>query len=546
MSQSDDVLVGRYRLLHRIGSGGMGVVWRARDERLGREVAVKRLHTRTTADAGESDLASHRAMREARITARLHHAHVVPVFDVVEHEGEPCLIMQYFPSASLAEVLAQRGRMPVAEVARMGAELASALAAAHRAGIVHRDVKPANVLIAQDGTTKITDFGIAHAMGDVSLTTTGLVTGTPAYLSPEVAKGADTSPASDVFSLGATLYAALEGQPPFGTSENAMALLHMVASGDVVAPQRAGALTPLLLRMLAVQPGARPSMDEVAEVLSASGSAGDEAVGQTLLAGPAPTAALPRNGHDGSPVADGTSGPTAPLPAGGPSGLDLLWPPAAEEQGERLATDPAISQRAATPPARRRAVLAVLGVAAVAAALGFGLPALQDDESGTRAAGPTTAASPAAPPASSAAPSSGAPTPTASASPTTTPKASSTPSASSAPPVSGTPTARELSSAVQGYYALLPGDLDPAWERLTERYQRTTAKNRSTFSSFWGGVDRVRTSKVTGTPPGTVTATITYDFDDGRVFVERTRYGLVEEGGVLKIDRSEVLSSAQR
>ena len=162
--------------------------------------------------------------------------------------------MQYFPSRSLAELLVERGRMPVPEVARIGAEVASALAAAHRAGIVHRDVKPANVLIAPDGTARITDFGIAHALGDVSLTTTGMVTGTPAYLAPEVARGGDASPASDVFSLGSTLYTALEGRPPFGASENAMALLHLVASGDVVPPQHAGDLAPLLLRMLTVDP----------------------------------------------------------------------------------------------------------------------------------------------------------------------------------------------------------------------------------------------------------------------------------------------------
>ena len=179
MSGRDDVIAGRYLLLERIGAGGMGHVWRAHDERLDREVAVKQLHARP--DAGEDDAAEgyERAMREARITARLHHPHAVPVFDVVEDDAQPCLIMQHYPSSSLAEVLAQRGRMPTAEVARISGEVASALAAAHRAGIVHRDVKPANVLIAQDGTAKITDFGISHALGDISLTLTGMVTGTP-------------------------------------------------------------------------------------------------------------------------------------------------------------------------------------------------------------------------------------------------------------------------------------------------------------------------------------------------------------------------------
>ena len=201
-------------------------------------MAVKQLHARP--DAGEDDAAEgyERAMREARITARLHHPHAVPVFDVVEDDAQPCLIMQHYPFSSLAEVLAQRGRMPTAEVARISGEVASALAAAHRAGIVHRDVKPANVLIAQDGTAKITDFGISHALGDISLPLTGMVTGTPAYLAPEVARGGRASPASDVFSLGSTVYAAVEGQPSFGTGGNPLALLHHVASGVIVPPRQ--------------------------------------------------------------------------------------------------------------------------------------------------------------------------------------------------------------------------------------------------------------------------------------------------------------------
>ena len=539
MSENDTLLVGRYRLLQQIGAGGMGVVWRAFDERLGRDVAVKRLHTRAGLDPAEAEVWSHRAMREARITARLHHPHAVPVFDVVEHDGQPCLVMQYFPSRSLAELLVERGRMPVPEVAQLGAQVASALAAAHGAGIVHRDVKPANVLIAADGTARITDFGIAHAIGDVSLTTTGMVTGTPAYLAPEVARGADASPASDVFSLGSTLYTALEGRPPFGAGENAMALLHLVASGDVVPPQRAGELGPLLLRMLTVDPAARPSMAEVAAQLSAR-----------------------VEGSDGAPaalaVADAPTTPnerltaTAALPGAEAGGLDLLWPPRAHEAPR---DEP--SREGVPPPdagvgrTRRRGLLVVLAIAAVVAALAFGLPALLDRPDG--AAEPTTAAaepSSTAPSSSSATPTTSTAPPTQKPTPTPSPSPSPSPSSStparSAPPVSGTPTAAELAGAVTSYYALLPGDRDAAWNRLTPRYQSTTAKNRSTFESFWGDVDRVRVAQVDGSPPGTVTARVTYDFDDGRTFVERTRYRLVEDDGVLKIDRSEVLSSTQQ
>ena len=160
MSQRTDRIAGRYVLLDRIGTGGMGHVWRAHDERLGREVAVKQLHTHWAASGVEAEIGNERAMREARITARLHHAHAVPVFDVVEHRGQPCLVMQYFPSSSLAELMTAGPELPEPQVARIGAEVASALAAAHEAGIVHRDVKPAHVLVAPDGTAKISEGSV--------------------------------------------------------------------------------------------------------------------------------------------------------------------------------------------------------------------------------------------------------------------------------------------------------------------------------------------------------------------------------------------------
>ena len=529
MSGKNDVIAGRYVLIERIGVGGMGHVWRAHDERLDREVAAKLLHTRPDGAAGVGELGYERAMREGRITARLHHPHAVPVFDVVEHEGQPCLVMQYFPSRSLAEHLAEHGRMPAAEVAKIGSEVASALAAAHRAGIVHRDVKPANVLIGPDSTTKITDFGIAHAIWDASLTTTGMVTGTPAYLSPEVARGGPATPASDVFSLGSTLYAALEGRPPFGTGENSMALLHLVASGDVAPPQHAGALTPLLLRMLQADPEARPSADEVSAALL--GPVDDLAglLAPTVVSS-APTDPTERvspgdwDGPDdpGQPVAATASPP--PLVQHTPS------PPSSETPG-----------REGGRRGRKRAVLAALGLAAAGVALAIGL---QGDEPGSTATperSPSASLSSASPSnepvASKAAPN--PPPSTAPASPTQTQPPSS-------PAGSANPTAAQLAGAVEDYYALLPGDLDTAWGLLTERYQSGTATSRRTFGSFWGAVDQVSVSDVSGSPPGEVTATITYEFDDGREFVERTSYVLVPDDGILKIDGSRVISSVQR
>ena len=155
--------------------------------------------------------------------------------------------MEYLPSRSLAQVLSEDGVLRVDQVAQIGAQVADALAATHAAGIVHRDVKPANVLIGEggrvEGLVKITDFGISHASGDVTLTQTGQITGTPAFLAPEVAQGHPMTEASDVFSLGAMLYTCIEGQPPFGMEENALAMLHRVAGGQILPPRRAGSLT---------------------------------------------------------------------------------------------------------------------------------------------------------------------------------------------------------------------------------------------------------------------------------------------------------------
>src|SRR4051794_27226801 len=245
----------------------MGTVWEAWDERLQRRVAVKQLHPQPGLNPADAQVAGERALREARNTARLHHPHAVPVYDVVDHEGQPCLVMQYLHAKSLQALLAERGALSGAEVARIGSEVASALEAAHQVGIVHRDVKPGNVLIEADGEAKLTDFGISHAHGDPSLTSTGVVTGTPAYLAPEVARGAPASAASDVFSLGSMLYTALEGTSPFGDGRNVMATLHRSASGQIEPPRRSGPLTPVIMRMLAVDPADRPSMADVASEL---------------------------------------------------------------------------------------------------------------------------------------------------------------------------------------------------------------------------------------------------------------------------------------
>jgi len=270
------LVAGRYRLDRQIGSGAMGVVWRAHDERLDRTVALKELLMQPGLDEEEAERARARAMREGRIAARLQHPHAISVYDVALDHGTgageqvvPWLVMEYLPAPSLATVLAEHGALPPHEVARIGWQVAAALTAAHQAGIVHRDVKPGNVLLGQDGTVKITDFGISRASWDATVTRTGMLAGTPAYFAPEVARGELPGSPSDVFSLGSMLYVAVEGEPPFGLDDNTLALLRTVAEGRVRPPLRAGPLSTVLMQLLADDPAARPAMPDVVAALSA-------------------------------------------------------------------------------------------------------------------------------------------------------------------------------------------------------------------------------------------------------------------------------------
>ena len=274
MRTTGQLVGGRYRLEEQIGSGGMGVVWRAVDEELDRVVAVKR----TARPAGD-ERARRQMRREARVAARLDHPHVVAFIDEVMEGPEQWLVMEYVPSQSLAQILDQCGPLSPHQVTRIGAQIASALEAVHATEIVHRDVKPGNILVTENGTAKLADFGISRPIcGDVTVTDSAVIGGTVAFLASEVADGQEATPASDVFALGATLFAAVEGIPPFGTADNPLLVLRRAAAGDLLPFRRAGPLAPVLSALLQPDPAKRPdaaSTRKMLQELAATSTSGD-------------------------------------------------------------------------------------------------------------------------------------------------------------------------------------------------------------------------------------------------------------------------------
>ncbi|MEV6320090.1 protein kinase [Nocardia sp. NPDC051787] len=380
---ADRLIAGRYRLTDPIGTGAMGVVWRATDVRLQRTVAVKQLLLGPGLSGSAALEAKLRAMREGRIAARLHHPNAITVFDVAEEDGQPWLVMEYLDAPSLAAKLSGNRTLPAVEVAKIGAQAASALAAAHDAGIMHRDVKPANLLVADDGTVKITDFGISRAVGDVTVTATGFLAGTPAYLAPEVARGENPEPASDVFALGSTLYAAVQGSPPFGEGDNPLALLHAVARAEIPPPESAGPLAPVLMRLLAPTIDARPTMHEAKEALEAvAADRNPELPAPVTMVMPAPGAAattvLPQRAVTASAGKSGDNGATAVAPGavmGPPAPPVAAQRPPIAWQGRMAATLPGVlvgSNRGRMLAIAAAAVVGVLILAGIVATVSAG------------------------------------------------------------------------------------------------------------------------------------------------------------------------------
>jgi eukaryotic-like serine/threonine-protein kinase len=255
---AERLIADRYALQTAIGQGGMGIVWRASDTLLGREVAIKEVRVPPTVPDSERDSMGARVLREARAAARLNHPGAVTIYDVINEQGHAFIVMELIHAPTLAEVVADEGPLDPGRAAGVGLQIAAALAAAHQAGIVHRDVKPGNVMLAPDGTARLTDFGIARVQGDPKLTSTGLIVGSPAYMAPEQAAGQAAGPPADMWALGATLYFAVEGVSPFERG-GSIATLTAVVNEEPRPPRRAGPLAPVIAALLSKSPAARPS-----------------------------------------------------------------------------------------------------------------------------------------------------------------------------------------------------------------------------------------------------------------------------------------------
>lgn len=394
---SERVIAGRYRLLSPLGEGGMGTVWLARDEVLRREVAVKEVRAPAGLPAADVERMYARLEREAWAAARVANRNVVTVYDVATEEGRPWIVMELVRGISLAELLDAEGPLPPQRAAHIGAEVLSALRAAHEAGVLHRDVKPGNVLLSNDGRVVLTDFGIAMVEGSSALTMTGEVVGSPEFLAPERALGRTPGPESDLWSLGVLLYAAVEGSSPF-RNDTPLSTLRAIVDEELPPPRRAGPLTPVIEGLLRKDPAERlpaARAEQDLRLIGAGGTPRADTAPTTPYTPYAPTAAAHRQP------------PTPPRPV-----------PAAAAAAATTVDEPRHDKRTA-------AVL-IAGVTALALAIaGLTYALLNRDDGDNRTAGggntPTAGATSTAPEKETTPGTSAPTTPTPSSSPTTAP-----------------------------------------------------------------------------------------------------------------------------
>ncbi|MCD9876308.1 serine/threonine-protein kinase [Streptomyces guryensis] len=382
------LVAGRYRLADSIGSGGMGRVWRAHDEVLHRAVAIKELTAALYVSESEQERLLARTRAEARAAARINHSAVVTVHDVLEHDGRPWIVMELVEGYSLADAVKEQGRVESAEAARIGLWVLRALRAAHAAGVLHRDVKPGNVLIGHDGRVLLTDFGIAQIEGDTTITRTGEVVGSVDYLAPERVRGHDPGPASDLWALGATLYTAVEGRSPFRRT-SPLSTMQAVVEENAADPQNAGPLGPVMAALLHKDPDARPSAAEAEQMLAEAAEGRRSNAAQAYV----PTQ------HTGSRYETGTtgSGPHTGSRTGPQTGSATPYPPMTGPTSiGPTGMGPEHRTTTGTAPKRRRLRAVVLAVA-LAAIVGAGAAvALQSGGRGTPSgtAGTSTTQSP--------------------------------------------------------------------------------------------------------------------------------------------------------
>ena len=343
-SGSERLIANRYRLLSPLGEGGMGTVWRARDEVLHREVAVKEVRAPAGLPASDVERMYARLEREAWAAARVANRNVVTVYDVATQDGRPWIVMELVRGISLAELLDAEGPLDPQRAAHIGAEVLAALRAAHEAGVLHRDVKPANVLLSNDDRVVLTDFGIAQVEGSSALTMTGEVIGSPEFLAPERALGRTPGPESDLWSLGVLLYAAVEGNSPF-RQETPLSTLRAIVDEELPPPYRAGPLAPVIEGLLRKDPAERLPADRAEQDLRIISAGGTPQAYGAQASPYAPTvAAFPQ-----------PQSPTPPMPY-----------PVGRAQP---APSPSTTTAAAPPPERNRRAGVVLLVGVVVLAL---------------------------------------------------------------------------------------------------------------------------------------------------------------------------------
>jgi eukaryotic-like serine/threonine-protein kinase len=521
-------IAGRYRLQRPVGRGGMGIVWLGRDDLLGREVAVKQVGTLP----GDSTPALARALREARSSAALNHRNVVSIFDAVQDGDQIWLVMEYVPSRTLSQILAEDGPMPPERAAWIGAQVADGLAAAHARGTIHRDVKPGNILVTENDLAKIGDFGISRTYGDAQLTQTGLVIGTPAYFSPELARGEDPTPAADVWALGATMYAAVQGNPPYPEQANPIAMLTVIAAGQPPRPEHAGFLTRPIARMLDPDPGSRWSMADAAYALQQL--ADQHALDGTREATAAFAATAGASADPETQAAVRDQEPSA----------------AAEDKEVRTVESGSNSGDRDGRDGRRVVVgaLVLLAVATVAA-----LILLKNPWTDPVTAGPTTTSPTPSPPTQKtpAPEGSTSPDPTTSTRSSTGPgpgetddpgtepatKSTRSPTPSGAQSPVANATAQQM---VANYYATVPRDTETGWSLLAPEFQSRIG-GYGNYRAFWSTIASVVVRRTTSAGPDAVDVSLTYASRNGHVEDEVRRIYLVRTDDGLLINDDAVV-----